>query len=326
MKVLVTGGAGYVGSHTCKALARAGHEPVVYDNLSTGHRWAVKWGPCVVADIADPATLEAALRDHRIDAVIHFAGSCYVEESIRDPMKYFRNNVLGSEVLLESMMRCGVEKIIFSSSCAVYGVPDAVPIAEDHPTRPINPYGESKLVVEKMLRWLGETKGLRWIALRYFNAAGADADGEIGESHEPETHLIPLAIKAAAGGDYRLSIFGTDHPTPDGTAIRDYVHVSDLATAHLLALQSLDLNSANGAVNLGAGNGTSVREVIKLVEKITGAKVRYTDADRRTGDPPELVADIAKVQSFLNWTPPRSSLSAIVEDAWRWHRSRHRGD
>jgi UDP-arabinose 4-epimerase len=318
MRVLVTGGAGYIGSHACKALAQAGHEPIAYDNLSLGHRWAVKWGPCVVGDLAEPTALEKALREHGVEAVMHFAGSSLVGESMRVPQQYFRNNVEGTRCLLEAMQNCGVGRIVFSSTCAVYGIPEAVPITEKNPLNPVNPYGETKLAVESMLRRLGDRGELRWMALRYFNAAGADPDGEIGEAHNPETHLIPLALTAAAPGDYVLRVFGTDYPTPDGTAIRDYVHVTDLADAHVLALRLLEKSAANDAVNLGVGQGASVKQVIAAVHAATGLGVRHAKSPRREGDPPVLVADAAKARDLLHWTPRRSALETIIADAWRW--------
>jgi UDP-glucose-4-epimerase GalE len=259
------------------------------------------------------------VRKFGVEAVIHFAGSAYVGESMQDPMKYFTNNTLGSMALLDAIMRTGVTRIVFSSTCVTYGVPNRVPIDETHPTLPVSPYGESKLAVEKSIRWLGTLKQLRWIALRYFNASGADPEGEIGETHDPETHLIPLALKAAAPGDYRLGIFGTDYPTPDGTAIRDYIHVTDLAHAHILALRALEKTPVNEPINLGTGIGASVKQVISAVEKVTGRKVRSEEAPRRAGDPPELFANAAKARSLLAWTPERSSLETIVEDAWRWY-------
>jgi len=319
MRVLVTGGAGYIGSHTCKALARAGFEPVAFDNLSTGHRWAVKWGPLVQADLADRDAVLDALRAHRVEAVIHFAASAYVGESMGNPRKYFRNNVVNTLNLLEAMQDAGVGTIVFSSSCAVYGIPERVPIPEDHPCRPISPYGESKLFVERALEWYGRAYGLRWISLRYFNAAGADPDGELGEVHDPETHLIPLAIEAALGRRPYLEIYGTDYPTPDGTAIRDYIHVTDLADAHVRALDYLRRGGASTAFNLGAGRGYSVREVVAAVERVSGRRVPALEAPRRPGDPPVLVAEVANAQELLGWTPTFRDLESIIESAWRWH-------
>jgi UDP-arabinose 4-epimerase len=320
VKVLVTGGAGYIGSHTCKILAESGHEPFVFDNLSEGHRWAVKWGPLIFGDIADRVLLATTMKAQRIEAVIHFAGSAYVGESMQQPMKYFANNTLGSMALLDAMMRVGVPRIVFSSSCVTYGLPLHMPIDETHPTFPVSPYGESKLAVEKVLRWLGDLGGLRWIALRYFNAAGADPNGELGEVHDPETHLIPLTLRAAAPGDYRLQILGADYPTRDGTAIRDYVHVTDLARAHVLALAALERDGVNDVVNLGTGCGASVFDVVAAVEKVTGCNVRRDVAPRRAGDPPALVADSSRASRVLSWAPQRSDLETIVADAWAWHR------
>ena len=317
--VLVTGGAGYIGSHTCKALAAAGYSPVTLDNLAYGHRWAVRWGPFEQADLADRQAVERVLREHRIGAVIHFAAYAYVGESMTDPGKYFRNNVVNTLNLLEAMRAAGVGRIVFSSTCATYGVPQAVPIGEDHPQSPVNPYGESKLFVERALHWNGVAHGLRWMALRYFNAAGADPDGEIGEDHDPETHLIPLAIEAALGRRPDLQVMGTDYPTPDGTAIRDYVHVTDLADAHLRALRHLEGDGPSGALNLGTGRGHSVREVVAMVERVTGRKVGARDAPRRAGDPPALVAAPGRARQLLGWEPRWSSLEAIVHSACRWH-------
>ncbi|HUC12230.1 MAG TPA: UDP-glucose 4-epimerase GalE, partial [Stellaceae bacterium] len=260
--ILVTGGAGYIGSHACKRLAHAGYRPVVYDNLSRGHREAVRWGPLVEGDLADGARLRAAIVEYRVAAVMHFAAYAYVGESVTNPALYYRNNLAGSLSLLEAMRESGVGEIVFSSTCATYGTPDIVPIRESAPQSPVNPYGETKLAIERALHWYGQAYGLRSVALRYFNAAGADPEGEIGECHEPETHLVPLVLQAALGQRSHIDIFGTDYPTPDGTAIRDYVHVDDLATAHLRALERLRGGGDSIAVNLGTGSGCSVREVI----------------------------------------------------------------
>ena len=319
MKVLVTGGAGYIGSQTCKSLALAGHEPVVYDNLSEGYRWAVKWGPFEEGDIADQKRLESVMRNHRIEAVVHFAANAYVGESMQNPMKYFSNNVAGTVRLLDAMLNCGVGTIVFSSTCTVYGEPETMPIDEATPLKPVNPYGESKLMIEKQLGWLGKLKGLRWIALRYFNAAGADPAGEIGEAHDPETHLIPLVLRAAAPGDFSLQVFGSDYATPDGTAVRDYIHVQDLAAAHVLALRALQGAAVNDVFNLGTGKGASVREIIATVEKITGAKVRHQIGPRRAGDPQALVASPKKALEKLGWRASRSELEMIISDAWAWY-------
>src|SRR5580704_11993621 len=263
--VLVTGGAGYIGSHACKALAQAGHVPITYDNLSRGFRHAVRWGPLVEGDIADRAAVAAAVRAHNVSTVMHFAAFAYVGESTADPALYYRNNVIGTLALLDAMREAGVDRIVFSSSCATYGLPDSVPIRETMVQRPVNPYGETKLAIERVLHWYGEGYGLRSVCLRYFNAAGADRDGEIGEEHEPETHLIPLVLRAALGAAPPVAIFGTDYPTPDGSAIRDYIHVEDLAAAHVRALEYLENGGASAAVNVATGRGYSVREIIAAV-------------------------------------------------------------
>ena len=318
MNVLVTGGAGYIGSHTAKALHRAGFTPIVLDNLSMGHAWAVKWGPLVQADLADREALPSVMRAHRVEAVIHFAASAYVGESMQNPAKYFRNNVTGTLNLLEAMQEAGVRHMVFSSSCATYGIPQELPISEEHPQQPINPYGESKLMGERLLRWFGECHGLGWVALRYFNAAGADPEGELGEEHEPETHLIPLVIGAALGVRGPVRVFGTDYPTPDGTAIRDYIHVSDLAQAHVRALEYLVQGGAPQAFNLGTGVGHSVLEVIQTVKRLGGRQVPFEEAPRRPGDPPVLVARAQKAASELGWKA-QFSFEEIIRTAWRWH-------
>jgi UDP-glucose-4-epimerase GalE len=320
--VLVTGGAGYIGSHTCKALAQAGLSPVTLDNLVYGHRAAVKWGPFIEADLADRAQLEQVMREHTVVAVIHFAAYAYVGESMQQPGKYFANNVANTLTLLEAMRSCGVGHMVFSSTCATYGVPERVPIDERHPQRPVNPYGESKLFVERALKWYEVAHGLKWTALRYFNAAGADAQGETGEDHSPETHLIPLLIQAALGERAQVDVFGTDYPTPDGTAIRDYIHVTDLGNAHVKALQHLLEGGDSLALNLGTGRGYSVREVVSSVERVSGRAVPTRDAARRSGDPPELVADPTLAQERLGWYPEHSSLENISATAWAWHRAR----
>ena len=318
-RVLVTGGAGYIGSHTCKALAAAGHVPVTLDNLSTGHRDAVRWGPLVEGELGERDFVEHTLREQRITAVVHFAASAYVGESMADPAKYFRNNVVHTLALLDAMHAAGVRHLVFSSTCATYGVPQQVPIPEDHPQQPVNPYGESKLFVERALHWHGVCHGLSALALRYFNAAGADPAGEIGEVHEPETHLIPLAIQAALGQRGPLHVMGTDYDTPDGTAVRDYIHVSDLADAHVRALAHLLGGGAGGALNLGTGRGHSVREVIAAVARESGREVPFVDAPRRAGDPPALVAAPGRAAEVLGWRPEHSSLATIVRTALRWY-------
>lgn len=323
MSVLIVGGAGYIGSQTAKCVARAGLNPVVLDNLAYGHRWAVRWGPLVQGDLSDAALVERVLVEHRVSAVIHFAAYAYVAESVDNPRKYFRNNVANTLNLLDAMIDRGIKDIVFSSTCATYGEPREVPIAENHPQRPINPYGESKLAVEKILHWYGRAYALRFAALRYFNAAGADPDGEVGEDHDPETHLIPLAIRAALSGEPELSIFGTDYPTPDGTAVRDYVHVADLAEAHLLALQHLARGGDSLLLNLGTGRGHSVRQVISAVETAGGRRVPVREVGRRAGDPPELVADARRAQAVLGWRPAYPGIDTIVRHACAWH-ERHR--
>ena len=317
--ILVTGGAGYIGSHACKALSAAGYTPITLDNLVYGHRWAVRWGPLVEVDLADRAGVERVLREYSIDAVIHFAAYAYVGESMADPGKYFRNNVACTLNLLDAMHAAAVRRIVFSSTCATYGIPDTVPITEDHPQRAVNPYGESKLFVERALHWYGSAHGLDWTALRYFNAAGADPDGEIGEDHSPETHLIPLAIETALGARPELQVMGTDYATPDGTAIRDYIHVTDLADAHVRALRNLESGGASGAINLGTGTGYSVRDVVAMVERVTGSKVKTRNAPRRAGDPPSLVAAPGRAREVLGWQPQWSGLESIVRTAYRWH-------
>ena len=320
--VLVTGGAGYIGSHACKALARAGYEPIAYDNLGRGHREAVRWGPLVVGDLADRALIEATMRRHRVAAVMHFAAFAYVGESVGDPALYFRNNVANSLVLLEAMARVEVRSIVFSSTCATYGVPESMPIAETTPQRPVNPYGESKLMIERMLHWLGRAQGLGYAALRYFNAAGDDPDGEIGEDHDPETHLIPLVLEAALGRRAAVEIYGTDYPTPDGAPVRDYIHVTDLADAHVLALRHVLAGKPSIALNLGTGTGYSVREVIAAAERVTGRPIPRRESPRRAGDPAVLVADARLARDVLGWTPRLSGLDDILASAWAWHSRR----
>jgi UDP-arabinose 4-epimerase len=319
MNVLVTGGAGYIGSHTAKALHAAGHSPIVVDNLSFGHEWAVRWGPLERGDLCDVEWLGEVFGRHRVDAVIHFAASAFVGESMTDPRKYFRNNTVNTLNLLDTMVDRGVTRIVFSSTCATYGMPVRVPIDEAHPQAPVNPYGQSKLFVERVLHWYGQAYDLGYVALRYFNASGADPEGEIGEVHDPETHLIPLVLDAARGTRPPVGVFGTDYPTPDGTAIRDYIHVTDLADAHLRALDYLVRGGVSTAINLGTGRGHSVREVIDAVGAVAGAPVPHVEAPRRAGDPPELVADASRALEVLGWVPRYADLRTIVEHAWRWH-------
>jgi UDP-glucose-4-epimerase GalE len=324
--VLVTGGAGYIGSHACKALAAAGLQPVTIDSLVCGHRWAVKWGPFAEGDLADRELLVRVLRGYRIDAVMHFAAYAYVGESMTDPGKYFRNNVTNTVNLLDAMVEVGVDALVFSSTCATYGVPQQVPIAEDHPQRPINPYGESKLFIERALHWYGRAHGLRAYALRYFNAAGADPDGEIGEDHDPETHLIPLVIQTALGRRDEVKVFGTDYDTPDGSAVRDYIHVTDLATAHVQATERLLAGGESRYLNLGTGTGHSVKEVIAGVERVSKLTVNVQEAPRRPGDPPMLVAAPGAAEELLGWQPRYSDLDTIVATALRWHQKQAVGD
>jgi UDP-glucose-4-epimerase GalE len=318
MKVLVTGGAGYIGSHTAKELVRDGHEVVVLDNFSTGHRWAVKWGELVEGDVGDVALVARTLRRCGIDAVVHFAASSCVGESMVEPRKYFRNNVVNTIGLLDGMLAAGVTRIVFSSTCATYGIPEQLHLTEEHPQKPVNPYGESKLFIEKMLGWYAPAYGFTYAALRYFNAAGADADHELGEDHFPETHLIPLVIEAALGRRSTVDIFGTDYPTPDGTAIRDYIHVTDLARAHVLALRQLEAGNSV-LLNLGTGRGYSVREVIAAVQTVTGRTVPARETPRRVGDPAVLVAAAGRAATVLGWKPKCSELVEIVRTAFDWH-------
>lgn len=318
MRVLVTGGAGYIGSHTAKALAQAGIEPVVFDNLSAGHPWAVKWGPLFKGDLSDRDAICRAIQDYDVVAVIHLAAHAYVGESVREPRKYFQNNITNTLNLLDVLLDTGVGTIVFSSSCAVYGIPTSIPIDEDHFKMPVNPYGESKLFIERVLDWYDRAYGLKWATLRYFNAAGADSQGELGEVHKPETHLIPLVIESALGNLDSVQLFGLDYPTPDGTCVRDYIHVSDLAEAHVIALQSLLSKRGSFAVNLGTGQGFSVREVIATAERIAGVPIKITPAARRLGDPPVLVADPSRAKQLLGWQPRYSTLDNIVTTAWNW--------
>jgi UDP-arabinose 4-epimerase len=317
--VLVTGGAGYVGSHACKALHKADYLPVVYDNFCYGHDWAVKWGPLERGDILDRTRLDEVIAKYRPDAVMHFAAFAYVGESMADPYKYYNNNVVGSLRLLEAVRDHGVNKFIFSSTCATYGAPDELPIHEDTPQRPINPYGASKLMVERILADFGSAHRLSSICLRYFNAAGADPDNDIGEVHDPETHLIPLVLEAASGRRPYVTVFGADYDTPDGTCLRDYIHVTDLAEAHVRALDALRDCCIFGAYNLGNGQSFSVRQIVEAVEHITGLRVPVRIGTRRNGDPPALVSNAARARTALNWQPRFSDLDEIVRTAWAWH-------
>jgi UDP-arabinose 4-epimerase len=316
--VFVTGGAGYIGSHACKALAQAGFVPVAYDNLSFGHERAVKWGPFEHGDILDRARLDEILTTYSPSIVMHFAAFAYVGESVADPAKYYRNNVIGSLTLLEAIRDHGVGKIVFSSTCATYGIPETVPIRDDHPQHPINPYGASKVMVERMLLDFGSAYGLRSISLRYFNAAGADSDGEIGEDHDPETHLIPLVLDVATGKRPNITIHGTDYDTPDGTCIRDYIHVTDLAEAHVLAIDALQGGCDSASFNLGTGNGFSVRKVIGAATEITERVIPVVEGPRRAGDPAKLLADATLAKKALGWKPRYGELEQIISTAWNW--------
>ncbi|HEY3917506.1 MAG TPA: UDP-glucose 4-epimerase GalE [Stellaceae bacterium] len=320
--ILVTGGAGYIGAHACKALAKAGFEPVAYDNLVYGHREAVRWGPFVQGDIGDRALVAETIRRHGVAAVMHFAAFAYVGESVEQPEKYFHNNVVNTLAMLEAMRASSVKTIVFSSTCATYGLPETMPIREDTPQRPVNPYGETKLMIERALHWFGVAYELRHVALRYFNAAGADPDGEIGEDHQPETHLIPLILDAAAGRRAQINVYGTDYPTPDGSAIRDYIHVQDLADAHVRALRYLEDGGESCALNLGTGHGHSVRETIDAARRVTGRAIPSRDSARRPGDPPVLVADPSRARATLGWIPALGALDQIIGTAWAWHEKR----
>jgi len=319
MHLLVCGGAGYVGSHAAFTLAQRGHDVTVLDNLSTGHREAVRWGRLVEADLLEPETLDAAF-DRPVDAVMHFCARSLVGESVAEPYAYYQNNVGGTLNLLEAMRRHGVDRLVFSSTAAVYGTPETDRIDEEHPKRPINPYGASKWMVEQILQHAAQAFGLRSVSLRYFNAAGAAADAGIGESHSPETHLIPNVLRSALGTGPALKVFGDDYPTPDGTCVRDYVHVLDLADAHVRALSHMDREPGAHAFNLGNGAGFSVLEVVDVARRATGAPIDFEQAARRPGDPAVLVASSARAQRALGWQPQHASLESIIRSAWDWHR------
>ena len=324
MRVLVAGGAGYIGSHTCRALAQAGHTPVVYDNLRTGHVWAVKWGPLEQGDLNNAVALGDVMRRHRPQAIVNFAAVSCVAELAREPTLYYRTNVAGTITLLEAMRAHDVGSIVYSSTCATYGVPPRLPIVEAMAQAPISPYGRSKLMVEEILRDACAAHGIGAIALRYFNASGADAEGEVGEEHDPETHLIPLVLQAALGNHPRVRINGTDYETPDGTCIRDYVHVSDLAAAHVRAIAACQPGQFS-AYNLGTGQGVSINQVIAKAREVTGRRIEAEAAARRPGDPPVLVADPSLAKAALTWAPCHSDLGNIVRSAWSWmteHRMR----
>ena len=323
--VLITGGAGYIGSHICKALVRAGYRPITYDNLVHGHQWAVRWGPLETGDVLDKTKLAHVFDRYRPLAVVHCAAFAYVGESMSNPEKYYQNNVAGSLSLLQ-VARRDLTPIVFSSSCATYGIPDRLPITECTPQQPINPYGATKLMVERMIADFGQAYRLPFATLRYFNVGGADADGEIGEDHTPETHLIPLVIDAASGRGPPITIFGTDYDTPDGTCIRDYIHVSDLADAHVRAVQRLLAGGSSDAFNLGIGRGFSVREVVASVERVTGRMVPVIMSSRRPGDPPALVSDAAKARKELGWKAAYDELDALIRTAWTWHQTHFSSD
>lgn len=317
--ILVTGGAGYIGSQTCKALAAAGFQPVALDNLVYGHEWAVRWGPLEKADTRDTDAVTRIIEAYRPAAVIHFAAYAYVGESVSDPKKYYENNVAGTLSLLDAMLRTKLDKIIFSSSCATYGIPAGRTIPEDQPQNPINPYGRSKLMIEQILKDFDSAYGLRSASLRYFNAAGADPDCEIGEAHDPETHLIPLVLDAASDRRPDITIFGGDYDTPDGTCVRDYIHVCDLADAHVRAVRRLLDGASTTFLNLGTGIGTSVREVIDVASTVSGKTINVRAGGRRPGDPPYLVAEPGLAHDALGWVPTRSGIEDILATAWAWH-------
>lgn len=325
-KILVTGGAGYIGSHAVMALQRAGYEVIILDNLVYGHEdlaAAVLNTTLVVGDTNDRALLDQLFCDHDIAAVMHFAAYAYVGESVSDPGKYYRNNVTGTLTLLEAMVAADIKRFVFSSTCATYGVPKSIPIVEEHPQDPINPYGMTKLMVERILADFDRAYGLSSVCFRYFNAAGADPEGRLGEDHNPETHLIPLVLQTALGKREAISIFGTDYPTPDGSCVRDYIHVCDLADAHVLGLEHLLAGNGSNVFNLGNGNGFSVREVIEAARQITGEPIKAVECDRRPGDPPKLVGSAEKARATLGWTPQYPNIDDIIAHAWQWHQQRH---
>lgn len=323
MTVLVVGGAGYIGSHMNLHLLDAGHQVVVLDNLSSGHREAVQGCNFYEGELSDTNLLNRIFKEHEIKCVMHFAAHIEVGESIQNPAKYYRNNVYATQVLLDEMIKHGIKKFIFSSTAAIFGIPEYIPIDEKHPKNPINPYGKSKLMVEQVLEDYDDAYGLKSICLRYFNAAGADPKGRVGESHEPETHLIPLVLQAASGRRESVSVFGSDYDTPDGTCIRDYIHVGDLCAAHLAALEKLDTSGQSDQFNLGNGQGFSVCEVIRTVESVTGKNIKVNNIDRREGDPPVLVANSMRAKQNLKWEPFYHKLNGIVAHAWAWENSKH---
>ena len=320
MNILIVGGAGYIGSHMCKYLSQNGYKPIVLDNLVCGHRESVKWGPFIEGSMEDKALLNRILKEHEIAAVMHFAAFCYVGESVNDPGKYYRNNVAATLALLETIVENDILNFIFSSTCAVYGKPMEIPIKEDHPQYPINPYGRTKLMVEQIMDDFGEAYGLKSVSLRYFNAAGADPDGELGEDHRPETHLIPLVLQTALNRQETINIFGNDYPTNDGTCIRDYIHINDLAQAHLLALERLMSGNPGGPYNLGNGNGYSVKQVVDVARQVTGKPIPSNIVERRPGDPAVLIGSSEKAVKELGWRPQFTDLNTIIETAWEWHK------
>jgi UDP-glucose 4-epimerase len=319
--ILITGGAGYIGSHSLLPLKREGYNTIVYDNLSEGHKAAVKSGELVIGDLADENRLDSAFKEHDIDAVMHFAGSCYVENSVKNPQNYFLNNVSNTLTLLKVMLANNVNKIVFSSSCTVYGEPICIPIKEEHPLSAKNPYGLSKHFIEQILIQYGKSYDLKYAILRYFNAAGANADGNIGEDHSPETHLLPLILKTALGKNNSLKIFGGDYGTHDGTCIRDYVHVEDIINAHILSLKAIHENNDCCVFNVGSGTGYTNKEVISAVEEVTGKKVEYEVVDKRAGDVEKLVASPEKIHKELGWEPKYKKLNDIISTAWNWHKN-----
>ncbi len=324
--VLVTGGAGYIGSHAVLALQQAGYNVIVLDNLVYGHRELVEnvlKTELIVGDTGDRTLMDDIFASRDIAAVMHFAAYAYVGESVTEPAKYYRNNVVGTLTLLEAMAAAKINKFVFSSTCATYGVPQQVPIPEDHPQSPINPYGMTKLMVEKILADFDPAYGLKSVSFRYFNAAGADPEGRLGEDHNPETHLIPLVLMAAMGKREHITVFGTDYPTADGTCIRDYIHVTDLATAHVLGLDYLMKGGDSAKFNLGNGNGFSVKEVIEAARQVTGREIKVVEADRRPGDPPALVGSSDRARQILGWNPQYADLHQILAHAWNWHQKRH---
>jgi len=317
--ILVTGGAGYIGSHCCKELSKKGYTPVTIDNLVYGHKENVKWGDFIQGDIGDKALLTSCFERYQIDAVMHFAAYAYVGESVTEPMKYYENNLKNTLNLLNCMLAGGTRLFVFSSTCATYGNPEKIPIDEGHPQKPINPYGKTKLMIEEALKDYAHAYGLKFVSLRYFNAAGADPEGELGEDHSPETHLIPLVLDVAAGRSQSIKVFGSDYDTRDGTCIRDYIHITDLAHAHIQAIEKLLDGSPSDLYNLGTGHGYSVLEIIKKAEEITGKKIPYEKVARRPGDPPVLVASNQKALEQLGWQATHSSIDEIIQTAWNWH-------